>query len=83
MQALQQQQQHQQQQQQQAQAAASIPMYQPPPVALQQQPNELDITELETLLHKIMESCTKDSISVSHSASCYNLVSLKCGLNVY
>lgn len=56
-----------QQQQQQAQAAASVPVFQPPPVAVQQQPSELDIAELENLLHKIMESCTKDSISVSHS----------------
>ena len=59
------------QQQQQAQATASVPVYQPPPVAVQQQPSELDITELETLLHKIMDSCTKDSISVSHSLSHY------------
>lgn len=56
----------QQQQQQQAQAATAVPMYQPPPAAVQQQPNEFDINELENLLHKIMESCTKDSISVSH-----------------
>ena len=57
--------------QQQAQATAA--MYQPPP-PVQPQPSELDITELETLLHKIMESCTKDSISVSH----YKLASNFC-----
>ena len=52
--------------QQQVQATTAI--YQPPvpvPVPVQQQPSEVDVTELENLLHKIMESCTKDSISVS------------------
>ena len=48
--------------QQQVQATTAI--YQPP-VPVQQQPSEVDVTELENLLHKIMESCTKDSISVS------------------
>ena len=55
--------------QQQAQATAAVPIYQPPPAVIQPQPSELDVTELENLLHKIMESCTKDSISVSHSWS--------------
>lgn len=48
--------------QQQVQATTAV--YQPP-VPVQQQPSEVDVTELENLLHKIMESCTKDSISVS------------------
>ena len=48
--------------QQQVQATTTI--YQPP-VPVHQQPSEVDVTELENLLHKIMESCTKDSISVS------------------
>ena len=52
-------------QQQQAQVA-TVPLY-PTPVAPVQQAADIDITELESLLCKIMESCTKDSISVSCS----------------
>lgn len=50
--------------QQQAQAAAAAPMYQPPAAPVHQT-TDLDVTELENLLCKIMESCTKESISVS------------------
>lgn len=59
-QAQQQAQQQMQALQQQAQATAA--RYQPP-APVQQQADEVDMTELENLLHKIMESCTKDSIS--------------------
>lgn len=52
-------------QQQQAQVA-NVPLY-PTPAAPVQQAADVDITELESLLCKIMESCTKDSISVSCS----------------
>ena len=63
--------------QQQAQAAATVPMYQPPAAPVQHQPptapvqqaTDLDVTELENLLCKIMESCTKESISVSRRQS--------------
>lgn len=48
--------------QQQAQAAAAAPMYQPPAAPVHQT-TDLDVTELENLLCKIMESCTKESIS--------------------
>ncbi|KAK2554581.1 Calcium homeostasis endoplasmic reticulum protein [Acropora cervicornis] len=48
-------------QQQQAQVA-TVPLY-PTPAAPVQQAVDVDITELESLLCKIMESCTKDSIS--------------------
>jgi len=54
--------------QQQAQAAATVPMF-PAPSAPVQQTTDLDVTELENLLCKIMESCTKESISVSHCHS--------------
>lgn len=49
-----------------AAAVANVPMYQAPtaPTPVLQE-TELDLTELENLLHKIMESCTKESISVS------------------
>ena len=56
MQVLQQQQAH----------VANVPLY-PTPAAPVQQAADVDITELESLLCKIMESCTKDSISVSCS----------------
>ena len=39
----------------------------PTPGAPVQQAADVDITELENLLSKIMESCTKDSILVSCS----------------
>ena len=55
-------------QQQQAHAANAVPLYQTPAAPVQQAA-DLDITELETLLCKIMESCTKESISVSCSAA--------------
>jgi len=54
--------------QQQAQAAATVPMFQAPSAPVQQA-TDLDVTELENLLCKIMESCTKESISVSHCQS--------------
>ena len=53
-----------------AAAAATVPIYQAPSSAPVQQSTDLDITELENLLHKIMDSCTKESISVSHSFYC-------------
>ena len=56
MQVLQQQQAH----------VPNTPLY-PTPAAPVQQAADIDITELESLLCKIMESCTKDSISVSCS----------------
>lgn len=46
------------------QQATQPPMYQAPTVPAQP-PSDLDMTEFESLVHKLMESCTKDSISVS------------------
>lgn len=44
---------------------SAAPVQHQPPTAPVQQATDLDVTELENLLCKIMESCTKESISVS------------------
>ena len=41
---------------------------------VQPQPPDLNLPDFETLLQKIMESCTKDSISVSNSFKSINSV---------